>query len=263
MTPLILSADDFGLDADIDAAVLDLAERGRLTATSCLTMSPRWQAAARSLTPEVRARIDVGLHLDFTEFGKVMSLPMLIASSYARRLSRRDLQARIGAQLDAFEAATGVPPDYVDGHRHVHQLPQIRSVLLCELARRYDKARPWIRISRPVSGSGPKGAAIGLLGSEALTREAGLSGFRCTRRLLGVYGFDLTATAYGSKLAAWLDMAQPGDALMIHVARRASAGDPIGVARVQEYGVLNGDSFTAALTHAGVRPARGREVFGR
>ena len=33
--------------------------RGRLTATSCLVLSPRWSEAARSLTPAVRERITV------------------------------------------------------------------------------------------------------------------------------------------------------------------------------------------------------------
>ena len=99
MTPLILSADDFGLDAGIDAAVLDLALRGRLTATSCLTLSPRWHDAARSLTPDVRHRIDVGLHLDFTEFEAAMSWSTLVMASCARRLRAADV-ARPSAGAD-------------------------------------------------------------------------------------------------------------------------------------------------------------------
>lgn len=135
-------------------------------------------------------------------------------------------------------------------------------MLLSELERRYGKAGPWIRISRPRSGSGLKAAAIGLLGSEALAREAGLAGLRCTRRLLGVYGFNLSATAYDRQLTAWLGMAQPRDALMVHVAQRVTADDPIGIARVAEYTALSADRFAAALTHSAVRPARGREVLG-
>ena len=59
MMPLILSADDFGYHAGVDAAVIDLAAKGRLTATSCMTMSPRWHEAARTLTPALRSLIDV------------------------------------------------------------------------------------------------------------------------------------------------------------------------------------------------------------
>ncbi|MEQ1580168.1 MAG: ChbG/HpnK family deacetylase [Steroidobacteraceae bacterium] len=261
MTPLILSADDFGMDAGIDAAVIDLALRGRLTATSCLTLSPRWQEAARSLTPDVRDRIDVGLHLDFTEFDAAMSWSTLVIASCARGLRAEDVSRRIAVQLDAFEAATGAQPDYVDGHRHVHQLPQIRTALLNELTRRYGRSRPWIRLSRPAPGSGFKGSVIDALGGRELQGEAEQAGFRCTARLLGVYGFDLSASDYAHEVTSWLGQARRFDALMVHVARDAPATDPIGKARVAEYAAFCDDAFAAALSEAGVQLARGREVF--
>jgi chitin disaccharide deacetylase len=261
MTPLILTADDFGMDAGIDAAVLDLALRGRLTGTSCLVLSPRWRDAARSLTPDIRSRIDVGLHLDFTEFDPAWSWAALVMASCARRLPTAAVSRRIALQLDAFEAATGTPPDYVDGHRHIHQLPQIRSALLDELARRYGHSRPWIRVSRPAPGSGFKGRVIGALGGLALQREAEQAGFRCTTRLLGVYGFDLQAADYALAIKGWLAQARPRDALMVHVAREAPSTDPIGVARTAEYATLGDHAFAAALTAAGVHLARGRDVL--
>jgi chitin disaccharide deacetylase len=261
MTPLILTADDFGLDAGIDAAVLELALEGRLTATSCLTLSPRWQEAASSLTPDVRDRIDVGLHLDFTEFEAATSWSTLVMASCARQLRPDEVSRRIAVQLDAFEAATGCPPDYVDGHRHIHQLPQIRTALLSELTHRYGAARPWIRSSRPAPGSGLKGSVIDALGGQGLQIEAGRAGFRCTSRLLGIYGFNLAAGDYALAVKTWLGQARRFDALMVHVARDAPATDPIGKARVAEYEVFRDDAFAAALNEAGVRLARGRDVF--
>ncbi|MEY4932078.1 MAG: hypothetical protein RLZZ403_398 [Pseudomonadota bacterium] len=261
MTPLILSADDFGMDAGIDAAVADLALRGRLTATSCLTLSPRWQQAANCLTREVRERIDVGLHLDFTEFDPVMPWSTLVVASCARLLRASEVSRRIARQLDAFEAAIGTPPDYVDGHRHIHQLPQIRSALLRELDARYGRSRPWIRLSRPAPGSGFKGSVIDLLGGRGLQREAEQAGFRCSRRLLGVYGFDLKTADYAVAVKGWLAQARRFDALMVHVARDAPSTDPLGPARVAEYAALGDDAFARALQEAGVRLARGSEVF--
>ena len=261
MTPLILSADDFGMDAGIDAAVVDLALRGRLTATSCLALSPRWQQAAHGLTREVRERIDVGLHLDFTEFDPVMPWSTLVVASCARLLRASEVTQRIARQLDAFEAATGTPPDYVDGHRHVHQLPQIRSALLRELGARYGHARPWIRLSRPAPGSGFKGSVIDLLGGRGLQREAEQAGFRCSSRLLGVYGFDLESADYAVAVKGWLAQARPCDALMVHVARDAPSADPLGRARVAEYAALGDDAFARALDEAAVRLARGSEVL--
>jgi predicted glycoside hydrolase/deacetylase ChbG (UPF0249 family) len=261
MIPLILSADDFGLDAGIDAAVVDLARRGRLTATSCLTLSPRWHEAAHSLTNDVRDRIDVGLHLDFTEFDASMSWSTLVMASCTRQLRAADVTRRISVQLDAFEAATGTAPDYVDGHRHIHQLPQIRTALLRELARRYARSLPWIRLSRPAPDSGLKGSVIDALGGRGLQREAEQAGFRCTSRLLGVYGFNLSTEDYSLEVKSWIGQARRFDALMVHVARNAPATDPIGTARVAEFAALGGDAFATTLDEAGVRLVRGREVF--
>ncbi len=93
----------------------------------------------------------------FTEFDPAGSWTALVMASCARRLPAAAVSRRIALQLDAFEGAMGGPPDYVDGHRHIHQLPQIRSALLEELTRRYGRSLPWIRVSRPAPGSGFKG----------------------------------------------------------------------------------------------------------
>ncbi len=261
MTPLVLSADDFGYHAGIDAAVLDLAMKGRLTATSCLTMSPRWREAASTLTPAIRSLIDVGVHLDFTEFDRPMPWNRLAVGSLAGRLDTAWIRARIAAQLDAFENMLGTPPDYIDGHQHVHQLPQIRTEVLRELQRRYVANRPWIRISQPARGSGFKGKVIGWLGSHALDREAKQAGFSCSEQLLGVYAFNLTNAHFRQHLQGWLQAAKRGDALMLHPASKSPADDPIGSARTVEYEVLGSEWFADLLARENIRPVRGRDVL--
>jgi predicted glycoside hydrolase/deacetylase ChbG (UPF0249 family) len=261
MTPVIFSTDDFGYHAGVDEAVLDLAVRGRVTATSCMTAGPRWHEAARQLTPEVRARLDVGLHLDFTEFDKGVRLSTLIVRSHLRQLDPSWIRARIAAQLDAFEEGIGAPPDYVDGHQHVHQLPQIRSELLQQLQQRYPSRRPWLRISRSPPEHGLKSAIIGALGSKQLAREATQRGFQCSGRLLGSYGFDSDAKKYTERLHAWLAASQSFDALMLHPANSAPDDDPIGQARIEEYRVLAGDVLPELLKTLGIRAVRGQEML--
>ena len=260
MTPVIFSVDDFGYHAGVDEAVLDLASRGRVTATSCMTAGPRWREAARQLSPTVRARLDVGLHLDFTEFDKGIHLPTLIVRSHLRQLDPRRIRARIAAQLDAFEDGIGAPPDYVDGHQHIHQFPQIRTELLQLLRQRYPSGMPWLRISRPPAGQGLKSAIIGALGSERLAREAVQLGFRCSNRLLGSYEFDADPTKYLERLHAWLATAQSFDALMLHPASSAPNDDPIGHARMAEYRVLASDELPSLLETLRIRAARGQEL---
>jgi predicted glycoside hydrolase/deacetylase ChbG (UPF0249 family) len=260
MTPVIFSVDDFGYHAGVDDAVLDLASRGRITATSCMTAGPRWREAAKQLTPTVRARLDVGLHLDFTEFDDGVRLSTLIIRSHLRRLDQNWIRARIVAQLDAFEDGIGSPPDYVDGHQHVHQLPQIRTELLQQLKQRYPSRIPWLRISRPPTAQGLKSHIIGALGSKQFAREAVQLGFSCSARLLGSYAFDADSTKYAVRLHAWLTDAQSFDALMLHPASSAPNDDPIGQARITEYRVLASDALPELLQTQRIRPVRGEEL---
>ncbi|MCP2821003.1 ChbG/HpnK family deacetylase, partial [Salmonella enterica subsp. enterica serovar Typhimurium] len=88
-----------------------------------MTRAPGWPAAAS----RIGTAGSFGLHLDFTEFSPLRrGLWPLIGASLAHRLDASALRDEIATQCALFEDATGRAPDYVDGHQHVHQLPQIR-----------------------------------------------------------------------------------------------------------------------------------------
>jgi len=241
MHRLIISADDFGQSPAIDAAIVELILAKKISATSCLVMSPRFKDAARLITPEVRAQAAIGLHLDFTLFANTYSHPELVARTLIRSLSKKAIEATIHAQLNAFEQTLCTPPDYIDGHQHVHQLPQIRDVLLQVLAERYKGQLPWIRISKPPRSSGIKGMIIRTLGSQALENNAIANGFDCSGDLLGVYDFNDQTMPYYARLNDWLSSvkkAKKTPALMCHPAvlnEGGDADDEIYPARVQEY----------------------------
>ena len=59
--PITLCADDFGIAPGVDDGIMALAESGRLTAVSCMTVLPRWPAAAQRLVA-LASRVDIGLH---------------------------------------------------------------------------------------------------------------------------------------------------------------------------------------------------------
>lgn len=262
MTPIILSADDYALNAEVDKAIVDLIGRGLLTAASCLVLSPRWPQAAKLLGADIRSRADIGLHLDFTEFAQPARhrLPALITRAMTRTLPHRQLRDSIEVQLDRFEQGMGDAPDYIDGHQHVHQLPQIREALFAALGRRYGGNAPWIRLANP-PGKTPKETMIRLLGARKLAAKARKAGLPCSGRLLGVYGFDLDEQAYSRRLSQWLGqavrLAPQTCALMCHPATSArQAEDPIGQARVREYEVLARE-MEELLSRFGLRPVRG------
>lgn len=264
--------DDWGADAAVNEAVCRLAGAGRISATSAQVGGPAWRSGLAALRGLDAAHLDIGLHLDFTEHpldaAQRRPLGRLIALALARRLDVRALRREIAAQLTAFEDGLGRPPAHVDGHQHVHQLPQVRDALWAELQARYGGAqpRPWLRVSRPPRGAGwqagGKAAVIGALGGGALAREAAARGWPHSRRLLGIARFDGDEDRYAAQLRGWLKDAQDGDVLMCHPAlpwNSAGGGDAIvralQRAREAEWRVWSGPALAGWLRAAGVRVA--------
>lgn len=261
-----MTADDYAQSAEIDHGILQLIAMGRLTATSCLVLSPRWRQAATQLTNEVRACADIGLHLDFTQFPHDLThrLGALILKSHLRILPKAQVKQAIRKQLDAFEDALGSPPDYVDGHQHVHQLPQIREALIEELNVRYGNQLPWIRVARPPLNGGFKALVIRSLGASRLEQLASSNGFVCSKTLLGVYGFNANVDQYRDLLAAWLSMAAQSAnpvALMCHPAVGSSDTTPyqddILPARLIEHEAMVDTKFANMLQDNNVQLVRG------
>lgn len=277
MAKLIICADDYAQSAAIDAAILTLIERGVLTATSCMTLSQRWPDSANSLTPQLRDKADFGVHLDFTQFSQVIRYPhpVLVLRSLSGVLNQQAVTANIQQQLDAFERALHSPPDYIDGHLHVHQLPVIREALINVLQKRYGhlapSERPWLRISSPPVGSGLKARIIHWLGAEKLKQLANVSGFRVSPALLGVYDFEGGAATYQAHWMHWakqlkqlaLTPAPEADlppVLMCHPARptqKVDPDDPIAIARMVEWQVMQSADFSAWLGITDIQPVKG------
>jgi chitin disaccharide deacetylase len=209
----------------------------------------------------------VGLHLDLTErpLNPATRQPVrrLIAQAYLRRLDQTALQAEVATQLDAFEEAMGCAPAYVDGHQHVHQLPEVRTVLLRELARRYPAGALWLRATRVPQNAAHldararfKSHVIAFLGARALSAMAQRQGLQQNAGLLGVYGFDGDAAQYRARLAAWLQAARHGDLLMCHAGKMApQEQDPLAAVRQAELEVLASEGLEDVLNAARLRLA--------
>jgi predicted glycoside hydrolase/deacetylase ChbG (UPF0249 family) len=259
MRNLIVAADDFGQNEAVDEGILRLIADGRITAASCLAASPRWPQAARGLERTIRAKADIGLHLDLTEFVRPAGgHPGLVLACYAGTLDRERLRALIDRQLHRFEDELAAVPDYVDGHRHVHQLPRVRDVLLGALIERYGARLPWVRVSRAAGrGAGVKAHLVSALGGRDMAARCRAFGVACSERLLGFYDFS-PHDDHRVRLQAWLAQARAGDVLMCHPAARVEAGDPIGPARAMEFAAFASDWWPHALADAGILAVRGR-----
>lgn len=260
---IIICADDFAFSEGVTLGIVQLARLGRVTATSAMVLSPRWARDASRLH-DLRGRIDVGLHLDWTSplavaAGHGLSLGHAIRRSLAGGFRREEVTGVIERQLDAFEAQWGTPPDHIDGHQHVHQFAGIRRPLLDLLDRRYGGgAGPYLRISRPVGvGVGLKGWVIGAMGARELKQELEARSRPSSPALAGLYDFGGTTAGYASRVAGWLRDAPAGAILMCHPASQAQPDDPIAAARLREFEFWRSNDASAALLHANAVPARG------
>ena len=263
-TPIVVCADDYGLESGVDAAIVELASKGRLSATGCLVTAPGFVQSASALKA---LPIDVGLHLNFTENlgppGSYRYLGALIAAAYSGRLSAQAVRAQIDQQLDLFHAHVNRAPDFIDGHLHVHQLPVIREQLVEALRVRYPGRLPWLRDTRPthLSSSLPwmqriKAHVIGALGARAFSALAQRIGAEQNNGFAGAYDFSRAHPDYAWMLDQWLHQACAWTVLMTHPAKSASAALAFGQDRMREFQVLDSDDFLALLARYNLRITR-------
>lgn len=252
-----LCADDYAVHASASAGIVQLARLDRLSATSVMSLSPYWAREAAPLR-ELRGRLSVGLHLDWTsEFARAAGHGHRLGSMLWRALwggfDAEAVRVAIERQLDAFEAHWQAPPDHVDGHQHIQQFHGIREPLLAVLQRRYGAHPPWLRVSR-VAQPGLKAGVIRAWGARALAQAAHELNWPCRAPLRGAYDFTGGRAHYARCMQAWLKQAAvDGGLIMCHPAAGQDADDPIGAARAWEFEYLASDAFDQALHQAQVR----------
>jgi predicted glycoside hydrolase/deacetylase ChbG (UPF0249 family) len=261
---VVLCADDYALNAPVSQGIVALAVLGRLSATSVMSLSPRWAEDAPALR-DVRERMDVGLHLDWTsrfaiDSGHGSGLGVVMVRAALRLYNQKHIEDEIERQLDAFEAHWQVAPDHIDGHQHVQQFVVFRHALAEVLMRRYGHIaqRPWLRVSQ-VAQPGLKAKVISAMGSKALQQWAQANDWPCVGPLLGAYDFDGSMDDYARHMQSWLASARDEKPalIMCHPAVSAQVDDAIGNARKREFAYLAGHDFVQHMFDAGVHLVRG------
>lgn len=280
---LLLCADDFALSEGVSEGIIRLAEAGRLSAISCMSASPLWP----SLAPHLRAiarTCDVGLHLTLTDQTPAGSLPHLAPGgqlpSHRRLLAlaasgqlganglAEDILEEIDRQWRAFVDVWGRPPDFIDGHQHVHLLAGVRNVVCSRLASLPVHERPYLRLcwdpfTEILRRQVAAGKALLLAAmSRPLRRETARLGITTNDSFRGVHGFDATKP-FAPLMRRFLGGAGQRPLVMCHpgfVDARLRALDPVTDQRRVEYDYLSSDGFLEDLAKAGLRLARFRNL---
>jgi predicted glycoside hydrolase/deacetylase ChbG (UPF0249 family) len=266
----VLCADDYGLSAGISDAIRRLLAAGRLSATSCMSAAPSWAEEAAGLR-DFRNVADIGLHFTLSELRPLGPMPRLAPTgtfpplwrlgrmAMQRTLDRREIEQELERQLDAFERSIGGPPDFVDGHHHVHQFPVIRDAVLAVVQRRYLRGSLYLRsCAEPATAIlrraiAPVEALILAAMGRALRRAAARAGIATNGSFRGARSF--AENDCESLFDRFLRDLTPATLVMCHPGS-AETGDAIGAARAQEYAFLGGPRFPALLAACNAVPGR-------
>jgi predicted glycoside hydrolase/deacetylase ChbG (UPF0249 family) len=228
-TGFVLCADDFALTDGVSRSILALLEHGKLSATGAMTNRPHWRRLAGELAA-FAPRADLGIHLNLTcaaplgamptiaPGGTLPSLGRLARAALLSGAARAEIAAEIARQCAAFEDALGRPPDFVDGHQHVHVLPGIRHAVIATVASRYAPGSVYLRDpADSPSAIRARGVAV----AKALViaglafgfgENARRAGIPVNRGFSGVAPFD-PARDFGADLRRFL--VRPGSAHLV------------------------------------------------
>jgi predicted glycoside hydrolase/deacetylase ChbG (UPF0249 family) len=255
----------------VNRGIRDLITRGRINATSVMVVAPSFDTGeARALDAAIGAGPGAALGLHFTltapfrplssyrpvaADGAFPSLRHMLARGLARALDGRAAAVEAEHQIAAFRSAFGRPPDFIDGHQHVHLLPQVGDALLAVMKERTPQA--WIRQCGRTSPlrkrrGHAKAHLLDLL-SRRMRRRSAILGVAANPGFAGAYDFG-SATAYDTVFASFLEGLPEGGVVMCHpgfVDAELARLDHLTAMREQEYAFFAGERFPELLAERG------------
>ncbi|WP_316158099.1 MULTISPECIES: ChbG/HpnK family deacetylase [unclassified Bradyrhizobium] len=262
-----LCADDYGISPGVNSAIRDLIARGRLNATSVMTVGAaigRDEVTELTKVASDSPRCAIGLHVTLTapfrpltmhfrpsEGGMFLPFPKLLRAGLTRRLDPEMIRAEVLVQLAAFGDLFGRAPDFVDGHQHAQLYPQVREGFLAAVKETAPTA--WVRQggrNLPLMQrlTAPKALLLDVLSAQ-FRRQARRAEIAFNPGFAGAYDFT-KASDFGALMDGFLDelpehglvMCHPGfvDDVLIEL-------DPLTVQREHEHAYLAGEHFPGLL----------------
>lgn len=262
-----LCADDYGMAPGVNRGIRELIAQRRINATSVMVVGP---AIERGEIDALKAAIAenpgcaIGLHATLTapfhpltmhfrplHGGLFLPLPKLLRTALLRGLDRDIIAAEIAAQIAAFVALVGRPPDYVDGHQHVQTFPVISDAVIAAMSAHAPGA--WLRqcgSAQPLSRllTQPKALLLDRL-CVSLRKRAANAGIAVNSGFAGAYDFA-GAQDFGPLMNHFLERLPDGGLVMCHpgyVDDVLSGLDPLTHQRERELQYLAGDDFPRLL----------------
>jgi predicted glycoside hydrolase/deacetylase ChbG (UPF0249 family) len=180
---LIFVADDFGMNDEINDAILYTHISGHLSGAALMMAQSGTNAAVEMARAHPALQIGWHLHLNDSKPATTERWPWgkspaqagfaIGLSSKARKLMRQE----VARQWDLFQA-TGLECRFINSHHHLHAHPFVYRAMLDVVGPQF---KGWIRLGKPrVFGSKALSLLWSALGSSYLERRRRLSLWRST-----------------------------------------------------------------------------------
>jgi hypothetical protein len=186
---LIFVADDFGMNSEINDAILHAHLSGHLTGAALMMAQPGTAEAVVLARGNPSLQIGWHLHLNDSIPATTDRWPWgpsparaglsIGLSQNARQLMRRE----VARQWELFQA-TGLECRFINSHHHLHSHPFVYRALLDVVGSRFGG---WIRLGKPRAFRSPSFSPLwSILNWTYLERRRRLSAWRTTDTLWGV-----------------------------------------------------------------------------
>ncbi|MBO0734477.1 MAG: ChbG/HpnK family deacetylase [Methylocapsa sp.] len=271
-----LCADDYALSPAVSRGVLEAIDAGRLMATSCLVTRPAWPLAARALQQR-KTKADIGLHFNLTLGSPLAPMPLfapagifpgpgeIVRQGLKRNLPEGEIGQEIARQIDKFCEHFLAPPDFADGHHHIHAVPQVRSQLFRALEEKGFRGRIWLRdpgdglarILRRGLSSAAKALGVAWM-ARGFSAQARMRGFATNDGFAGFSAFD-PKQSYAGEFARYLLAPGTRHLVMCHPGycdEELDAADSVTISREQELRFLLSPAFDEILESNGAQLVR-------
>jgi predicted glycoside hydrolase/deacetylase ChbG (UPF0249 family) len=226
----------------------------------------RAEAASLNMLNAGVPRAAIGLHVTLTGpfrprnagfrllvDGAFPKLEQMLIRGTLHMLPHKALAAEIASQIEAFVLAFGRPPDFIDGHQHVHLFPQVRDALLEVVKAAAPQA--WVRQCGSIAPlrrrlHDRKAPLLDVL-SRSFRRRAAARGIATNPAFAGTYDFDIaTAPDFAALFPRFLEGLPADSVVMCHpgfVDDELTRLDPLTHQREREYEYFAGEQFPAAM----------------
>tara|TARA_B100000989_G_scaffold231667_1_gene178462 strand:- start:245 stop:1069 length:825 start_codon:yes stop_codon:yes gene_type:complete len=158
MKYISICSDDFGLSSGINSGIIDCVKYNRITDVSCITIIENSKKDFNNLA-KYKDKINIGLHLVLTDLyyykeNKKKKLPTynnFLTNVLLKRINKLEIKKLINQQIDNFYYFFNKMPDFIDGHKHIHQFPLIFEIINEILVLRDLKNNIWIRNTKNIN----------------------------------------------------------------------------------------------------------------